>query len=470
MKRLVLLFLAVLVLGVAAPASAMAAPPAGVTGMALDGRVELSWQPAAGATGYRIYRGTSPGSITTPLMVEPDGAAGPERPGELRRHRGRQRHDLLLRGARDHRRGRVHQLADRAGDATGGRVQRRESRHARELPARATPTGTSASAAGVRAFGTLQSIDHGGSVDLKISAPGASAVDIEIFRSGYYGGAGARLFATLPAVPVATQPGCVSTASLGLYDCANWSVTQTITTTTAWPSGVYLIRATRNDTNADTHVLLVVRDDARNAEVLYGVPTTTYQAYNNYGGKSLYNHNSSAAPTVSGSGRAVKVSFDRPYEQQHDGIAHDWYTRTDYATVAWLERSGYDVSYGAVSDLERQGPSVARAPHLRLRRARRVLLGGHADGARAGARQRHRPVLHRLQRGLLEGPVRAERRRRPPGPRDGRLQDRPERRRRPERDLHEHVARPRGPEPARERADRRHVRRPEGLRRTSRCG
>ena len=90
-------------LGAAAPAAALAAPPAGVTGMALDGRVELAWQPAAGATGYRVYRGTSAGDGHDAADGEPDGAAGPERPGELHRHRRGQRHDLLLRRAGDHR-------------------------------------------------------------------------------------------------------------------------------------------------------------------------------------------------------------------------------------------------------------------------------------------------------------------------------------------------------------------------------
>ncbi len=140
---------------------------------------------------------------------------------------------------------------------------------------------------------------------------------------------------------------------MGLYDCSAWTVTQTITTTAGWPSGVYLARVTRRDTGDDTHVLFVVRDDSRHAEVLFGLPFTTYQAYNNFGGKSLYESKSTGPDTVAGSPRAVKLSFDRPYLQQHDSIQHDWYTRTDYATVAWLERSGYDVSYESVSDMER---------------------------------------------------------------------------------------------------------------------
>ena len=47
----------VLLAGLAAPAAAQAAAPAGVTGIALDGRVELAWQPAAGAASYASTAG-----------------------------------------------------------------------------------------------------------------------------------------------------------------------------------------------------------------------------------------------------------------------------------------------------------------------------------------------------------------------------------------------------------------------------
>ncbi len=73
-----------------------------------------------------------------------------------------------------------------------------------------------------------------------------------------------------------------------------------------------------------------MRDGARHAEILYGIPDTTYQAYNFWGGKSLYDDKSTGAVTVAGTPRAVKVSFDRPYIQPHDGIMRDWYTRADY--------------------------------------------------------------------------------------------------------------------------------------------
>ena len=48
-------------------------------------------------------------------------------------------------------------------------------------------------------------------------------------------------------------------------------------------------------------------------------------------------------PTVSGTGRAVKVSFDRPLDQ--NDMDRDRYFGPDFFTVQWLERQGYDVSY-----------------------------------------------------------------------------------------------------------------------------
>ena len=94
--------------------------------------------------------------------------------------------------------------------------------------------------------------------------------------------------------------------------------------------------------------------------MIYGAGLTTFQAYNNYGGKSLYDFNSTGANTVADTARAVKVSFDRPYEQPRSGL-RDWYTRDEIATVAWLERSGYDVSYISNGDLERRGSLLLNA-------------------------------------------------------------------------------------------------------------
>jgi outer membrane lipoprotein SlyB len=142
------------------------------------------------------------------------------------------------------------------------------------------------SGGGIEGFATSQSINKGDSVNLKVNADDGATFRIEIYRTGYYGGLGSRLFSVIRDVPAVRQPGCQTSDTTGLLDCSNWSTSATITTTSAWPSGVYLLRLVRTDTNTDFHVLLVVRDDSRAANLLYGVSFSTFEAYNNYGGKS----------------------------------------------------------------------------------------------------------------------------------------------------------------------------------------
>jgi hypothetical protein len=326
---------------------ALAAPaaPAGLTGMAQDGPVALAWQPVSGATGYTVYRGTSPTAITTPLLVT-----------------GLSPIDLSTPAFTDSTavKGTTYYYAVRA-TAAG-----QES--SKSLVVQATPSARScadgnpvtaenclagddtwlvptAGTTSIEGFATAQSVNKGGSIALKVRSN--AKFDVEVYRNGYYGGKGGRLFSVVKDVPAVSQPACVSTAATGLMDCSNWAVSTTISTTSAWPSGVYSVRIVRRDTGAANQILFVVRDDERRSDVLYGVPFSTYQAYNNWGGKSLYGFNSPG-------GQAVKVSFDRPYAQPQDAnpLIKDWYSRSDSAWVSWLERSGYDVTYTSVTDLE----------------------------------------------------------------------------------------------------------------------
>jgi len=83
----------------------------------------------------------------------------------------------------------------------------------------------------------------------------------------------------------------------------------------------------------------VVRDDGRVAALLYQQSTSTYQAYNNWGGKSLYDYSSVGR-------RAATVSFDRPYRDDGAGDLFAW----ELYMIRWLEHSGYDVSYSTSVD------------------------------------------------------------------------------------------------------------------------
>jgi N,N-dimethylformamidase beta subunit-like, C-terminal len=97
---------------------------------------------------------------------------------------------------------------------------------------------------------------------------------------------------------------------------------------------------------------------------------TTFQAYNNWGGKSLYDYNSTG-------GRAVAVSFNRPYAVSPDAIAADsagagpFLRGWEYNMVRWLERSGYDVTYTTNLDVHEQVDA--------LRSHRAFLTVGHDE-------------------------------------------------------------------------------------------
>ena len=340
--------IAVTIPGTAPGAGATA--PSGPTAVALDSSVQLAWQSVGGASAYNVYRGTSPSSITA-VVTPSGGVAGTSffdtaAANDTTYYYAVRSVDSGVESANSL----TVQATAHARSCSSGNPTVLENCFPGNTPWNVRNTATIA-AGGIEGFATATSVNKGGSVDLKVNADDNITFNIEIYRSGYYGGAGARLLSMIRNVPAVRQPACVSSSTTtGLLDCSNWAVSATLTTV-SWPSGAYVLRLVRNDTGADNQILLAVRDDARTSDLLYGVGFATYEAYNNYGGKSLYDFNSSGNTTVAGTARAVKVSYDRPFEQPRSGL-RDWYTRNETGMVSWLEQEGYDVSYASDTDLE----------------------------------------------------------------------------------------------------------------------
>jgi hypothetical protein len=372
LARALFLIVAVSLLARGAFASS-GAPPAGLTGFALDGRAELAWQPVAGATGYDVYRGASPTTITTPMT--PAGVTGTSFVDTSAANATIYYYTVrsVVSGSEsgDSQIAQVKPVP--RGCSTGNPIALENCYPgSTDWLLASTPT---VAAGGIEGFATATSINLGESIGLKVNTAAGVSYDTEIYRSGYYGGSGARLVSAIRKTVGTAQPACTNAATTtGLFDCSNWSTSLTLTTTSSWPTGVYLVRLVRNDNGAENEILFVVRDDSRATPLLYGIPFSTYEAYNNYGGKSLYSFNSTGSNTVAGTPRAVKVSFDRPFEQARTAATanfNDWYTRTDYEFVSWLERSGYDVSYQSVADLELSGP--------RVKNHKAYMLGAHDE-------------------------------------------------------------------------------------------
>jgi PKD repeat protein len=197
-------------------------------------------------------------------------------------------------------------------------------------------------------FPTKTSVNLGESVTLKIGRNGPVAptktVNISVYRMGYYEGTGGRLVNSASKVAINNTFECnPMDPTTGEVNCNNWSPTYTIPASAFPASGVYIAKLVAS-TGDETQIVLTVRDDSRQpkAEVLYVLPTATYEAYNTFGGKSLY-YGTEGGNTVSGTSRAVKVSFQRPLAQV--GAHLNWFTGPDIDLLEWLEKQGYDVAY-----------------------------------------------------------------------------------------------------------------------------
>jgi hypothetical protein len=199
----------------------------------------------------------------------------------------------------------------------------------------------------IQGFATDISIDQGQTVFFKISTP-STQYRLDIYRMGYYGGMGARQVATvLPSVSLPqSQPNCLTDSTTGLVDCGNWAVSASWTVPTTAVSGIYFAKVQRLDTGGASHIVFIVRDDDGHSDLLFQTSDTTWQAYNEYGGNSLY----VGVPAD----RAYKVSYNRPFTTRADS-PEDWVFNAEYPMVRWLEANGYWVSYSTGVDTDRRG-------------------------------------------------------------------------------------------------------------------
>ena len=85
-----------------------------------------------------------------------------------------------------------------------------------------------------------------------------------------------------------SQPPCDTFADTGLIDCGNWSVSASWAVPSDAVSGVYIAHLVRNDTGGGQphHVRRARRRST--SDVVLQTSDSTWQAYNTYGGNSLY--------------------------------------------------------------------------------------------------------------------------------------------------------------------------------------
>ena len=201
----------------------------------------------------------------------------------------------------------------------------------------------------IEGYASATSVNIGESINLFVSTSDPT-YSIEIFRMGWYGGAGGRRMTNAVERTGVMQTIPAPDSVTGIIVC-HWSNPYTLSIPTTWLSGVYLAKLTGKASGNQNHILFVVRDDDRPSAILFQSSVTTMQAYNEWGGKSLYGFNSSGA-------QAVKVSFDRPYSSSNG--PNEFLYRYEYDMVRFLEREGYDVTYQTNIDTHERGDLLLR--------------------------------------------------------------------------------------------------------------
>ena len=255
----------------------------------------------------------------------------------------------------------VRSMIDAAGEREPGEEAENQADNKAEADLHAGGGGAAPSASGlVDASGPIvgyagqQSVNVGQRVDLHVRSGLGQAFDVVVYRIGWNGGTGAREVRRIANLPAGSTPTSAPDA-LGTVELS-WPVS-TVVDTAGFTSGYYL--AALNPAGSDatsSYVPFVVRNDSQPADVVVSIPFNTYQAYNYWGGRSLYT-----------SPPAQRVSFDRPYA---NNMGTQFLFAGDYQMITMLEREGVNVTYITNIDMHRNPGILAN---------RKLLMAAYHD-------------------------------------------------------------------------------------------
>jgi hypothetical protein len=136
----------------------------------------------------------------------------------------------------------------------------------------------------IEGYCSKQSVQAGDTLQIMVSTPPAARFQIEIFRTGYYHGRGARLMTTLGPFEGKPQP-VPPVGERSLREC-KWVPSASVRIPSSWVSGVYLGRLTtlpekETEPYWQSYVVFIVRDE-RPVDVLFQCSDNTWQAYNRW--------------------------------------------------------------------------------------------------------------------------------------------------------------------------------------------
>lgn len=205
------------------------------------------------------------------------------------------------------------------------------------------------------------SVAAGQTVTFHVSAQPASRFTLEIYRLGFYEGAGGRKMAALGPFEGSVAPD-PPIGPKRLRQC-QWKPCAQLTIPRDWVSGVYVGKLTALSSNLQSYLIFVVRD-RRPVDLLVQCSDFTWQAYNRWPSQfSLYDDGRDRWYW----GPGVEISFDRPYGKYCQILdaplstgSGEWFL-WEFPFAYWLEAHGYDASYISNLDTHRSSTELLRA-------------------------------------------------------------------------------------------------------------
>ena len=223
----------------------------------------------------------------------------------------------------------------------------------------------------IEGFCSHASVRAGDVLKVFVSTNPAAEFTLDLYRLGYYSGAGGRLVQQFGPFEGRTQPD-PSVGEKRLRDCA-WKPSVEVPIPADWPSGVYLGKLTERREQLQSYVIFIVRDD-RPADIVFQCSDNTWQAYNRWPSQfSLYDNGEHQWWW----GGGVAISYNRPfgrYCQIFDAplsTGSGEFLLWEFPVAYWLEQYGYDVTY--ISNLDTHADPAA------LIRGRTLLSVGHDE-------------------------------------------------------------------------------------------
>lgn len=205
------------------------------------------------------------------------------------------------------------------------------------------------------------SVRAGETITFHASTNPPSPFTLEIYRMGFYGGAGGRLVKQLGPFEGRVQPD-PETGPKRVRDC-QWEPCAELRIPEDWLSGVYLGKLTAQLDGTQSYVIFIVRD-ARRADFLFQCSDNTWQAYNRWPSQfSLYDNGKEQWYW----GGGVQVSYNRPYGKYCQILDAPLSTGSgewllwEFPLAYWMEEQGYDVTYISNLDTHRDAAGLLRA-------------------------------------------------------------------------------------------------------------